>query len=719
MPLITDGPFYLAVTDSPLFSDEDHACVRDTVARLQSVETSAARPGMLLGKIQSGKTKTFLGTIALAFDNDFDIAIILTKGTKALTAQTLRRVRRDFARVPEDSLQIYDILTVPSGLTGYELRQKLIFVAKKQSDNLDRLATLLREAYPQLASRRALIIDDEADYASVGYRGQGGNGTTANVTTQQIDELRSILVASAVLQVTATPYALYLQPETVLISGNEFKPVRPAFTKLVPVHPDYIGSEYYFGEPRPDSVSDLLYHPVTIGELTALKQPDRRRFKIEECLTSPAIHALRTAVCSFIVGGTIRRLQSGGATDGSKKFSFLVHTEAGRAAHAWQETVVLRLADELARAVDSSPGVLRALLKSSYDDLSASIQRLHHELPDVEQVIAACFEALRLGYVMVQKVNSERQVEELLDDDGQLKLRTPLNIFIGGQILDRGITVANLIGFFYGRRPQIFQQDTVLQHSRMFGFRPREDIAVTRFYTEPQIYDAMRRMHECDVALREEISRNPDSPIVFVQRDQLGGIIPCSPSKTFISQTTTLRPGKRILPVGFQTTTRGELRRATEKIDRDLTVDRGDVAPREPFLVSLARAIDILNEIEPTLVMDEDGGYKFDWDVARATLTYLSLATDRPEAHSKVWILVRDNRDLSRLQGSGAYQDAPDTDQREGVVARRVATDAPMLMLFRQNGAEELGWRGAPFYWPLIWAPNSTRTAIFSHLMPR
>src|SRR2546430_11826954 len=48
--------------------------------------------------------------------------------------------------------------------------------------------------------------------------------------------------------------------------------------------------------------------------------------------------------------------------------------------------------------------------------------------------------------------------------------------------LDRGVTLANLIGFYYGRRPQKFQQDTVLQHSRMYGYR-RDDLAVTRFYT--------------------------------------------------------------------------------------------------------------------------------------------------------------------------------------------------------------------------------------------
>ncbi len=120
---------------------------------------------MLLGKIQSGKTKTFLGTIALGFDNGFDVAIILTKGTKALARQTLSRVRREFAPFhAEDRLQMHDIMTVPAGLTGYELSHKLIFVAKKQSDNLDRLAKLFRQTYPQLATKRVLIIDDGASW---------------------------------------------------------------------------------------------------------------------------------------------------------------------------------------------------------------------------------------------------------------------------------------------------------------------------------------------------------------------------------------------------------------------------------------------------------------------------------------------------------------------------------------------------------------------------
>src|SRR5207248_8523194 len=206
----------------------------------------------------------------------------------------------------------------------------------------------------------------------------------------------------------------------------------------------------------------------------------------------------------------------------------------------------------LREAVANEPDLLRTLITESYNDLAESIHVLNRDLPSFAEVTQEIFTALSQGWLMITKVNSERQVDELLDNEGQLRLRTPLNIFIGGQILDRGITVANLIGFFYGRRPQIFQQDTVLQHSRMFGFRPIEDLTVTRFYTEPVIYAAMRRMHESDVALRETIVRNPQQSVVFIRRDPQGRIAPCSPNKILISNTTTLRPFKRMLPVGFQ-----------------------------------------------------------------------------------------------------------------------------------------------------------------------
>ncbi|MGE3978481.1 MAG: Z1 domain-containing protein [Nitrospira sp.] len=715
------GNFYPAFTaDGRFYSVTDRTCIQETVQRLLSVKTSAAQPGMLLGKIQSGKTKTFLAAISLAFDNGFDIAVILTKGTKALARQTLERVRKDFARFTnEDQLQIHDIMTTPSGLTPWELNQKLIFVAKKQTDNLDRLSRLFSETYPQLAGRRVLIVDDEADYASIGFRNSSEEGIVINRTSRQIDALRQILTNSAFLQVTATPYSLYLQPQDVVINGVEFRPIRPAFTELVPVNPNYIGSDYYFQRSQEDnSVASFVYRPLTLEELEILRQEDRRRFRIEDCLTSEAIISLRRAICNFVVGGCLRRLQDDKAGLPLRKFSFLFHTESARAAHAWQERVVTTLNEKLMEAVTGQPDLLRRLLTESYRDLSNSVRVLEQYLPTVDAVIEQAFVALREGWLMITKVNSEQQVEELLDREGQLRLRTPLNIFIGGQILDRGITLANLIGFFYGRRPQIYQQDTVLQHSRMFGFRPIEDLAVTRFYTEPAIHAAMRRMHESDVALRETIQTNPERAVVFIQRDPRGQIVPCSPNKILISNTTTLRAFKRILPIGFQTDVKTRVQPVVRQVDAILDQALGGQDQTEPFEVSLPFALDLLRRIEPTLILDSDEGYEFDWEAARAALEYMSGRARTSNNRGKIWCLVRKDRNISRFQpalGPPYFSDSPDTAQREGAIARRVAIDMPMLMMIRQNGTEDHGWRGTPFYWPVIMAQENIPISIFAH----
>src|SRR5580704_14810677 len=81
----------------PIYGADEQGCIQRTVEKLVSETTTANKPGMLLGKIQSGKTRAFLGIIALAFDNDYDVAIILTKPTTALAKQTYKRVNKEFA----------------------------------------------------------------------------------------------------------------------------------------------------------------------------------------------------------------------------------------------------------------------------------------------------------------------------------------------------------------------------------------------------------------------------------------------------------------------------------------------------------------------------------------------------------------------------------------------------------------------------------------------
>jgi hypothetical protein len=96
-------------------------------------------------------------------------------------------------------------------------------------------------------------------------------------------------------------------------------------------------------------------------------------------------------------------------------------------------------------------------------------------------------------------------------------------------------------------------------------------------------------------------------------------------------------------------------------------------------------------------------------------LEHLSISTNNPEQAGKVWLLVRKDRNNKRIrEESNRYFDAPDTAHIEGKIARDYAIDVPMLMLFRQEGLEEQGWKGHPFWWPVVTAPENAHTSIFA-----
>ena len=146
-----------------------------------------------------------------------------------------------------------------------------------------RLLDLFQTTYPELRERKVLIIDDEADLASISGRRVNGV-STAGVISRQIDQLRELVTNSSFLQVTATPYSLYLQPEEEIVAGgiSLFKPKRPAFTVLLPSHGKYVGGDEYFREkpPTPIPLRSSSLPKLPLAERDALKKEDRRRFDI-------------------------------------------------------------------------------------------------------------------------------------------------------------------------------------------------------------------------------------------------------------------------------------------------------------------------------------------------------------------------------------------------------------------------------------------------------
>ncbi len=612
-------------------SEKLKECMELTIEELLKNKTDVEHPGMLLGDIQSGKTRGFTGIIALGFDKKYDVTVVLTKGTKALVKQTVQRFKSEFQEFEEeDILRVFDIMEIPEDLNEYVIeRQKLILVVKKEDDNINRLKKLFFETYPSLQNKKVLIVDDEADFVSIGYRRrkneEGESIIDINIISKQISDFRKSLPSgSDYLQVTATPYSLYLQPDDIIIKDAVFAPMRPKFTVVLPRHDKYIGSNYYFEESKKrSSPAQYLFQAIDEEELKALSKTHGKI--LDNVLNSRSVYHFRTSVVNYVVASCIRILQSERQGKPIYKSSFIVHTETGKIKHENQANLIKRLVDSLKVEGKMRSSLLRERLMESYENMKLSVSLTDYYLPSFEEVFARACEYVR--YITIRKINSDNDVLSLLNiSSGELRLESPLNIFIGGQILDRGITIQNLIGFFYGRNPKRMQQDTVMQHARIFGARSLEDMAVTRLYTTNRIYEAMRRMHESDKALRNAFEEGgPHQKVAFIQRSADGKIIPCSPNKLLNSNTVTLKPGGTLPVYGFQTKAKVHISSAIKSIN-EILVEVSGKNVESPFLMPLGIAHDIIDRIYETFD-DQADVYGCSREEFKAAIEYTSILT--------------------------------------------------------------------------------------------
>lgn len=729
----TSGKFYSFIRSLPnpygpglKYSSKDLGCIRRTLSNLESNAKSGA-PGLLLGKIQSGKTKSFIGLIALAFDNGFDVIVVLTKNSEALATQTASRLTAQFKSFGE-AINVRDIIEGKGQLPDDYAGSKLILVAKKQHKNLDYLSTALTAEGSLFLGKRVMIIDDEADTASVAFSGgsrmdKEGRKALAElrIVAKKIDALRrAIKPKPSFLQVTATPYSLLLQNKgSALKHDPAVQPLRPSFVELVPVHEDYFGGDHYFGVISQDSTKpeSMMHKSVSEEEMKLLRTCNS--VAVDGIDISGAGHSfpiLVSALVNFLVGGSIRRIQQeydGLKGSGLSNFAMLLHTEPSKTAHAWQAEVVKRLLGRMREAAGSpSSKVLDALLKNSYDNLSASLKLERIDCPAFAAVAAKAKEFLCRGLPRVNVVNSDKDISALLDPvSGELKLEASLTLFVAGQYMDRGVTVPNLISFFYGRSPKTFQQDTVLQHCRMFGSRYRPEVAVTRFYTTERILGVLREMHVNDSILRDRIEEfGVDEKVLqMLQSTSSGQVKFCSFDKIRASRIRVINGESKLWPRGFTLKSPEILEFHTQKVENLL--DTHGVVPGKnaQVLVDTEDAVKILKDLSKSFEYFAPQ-YEHTWKEAEIEqlISQLSdpLAGRDPKHQGKVFIVVR----YDRLRPNQFVQkvislDSPDNPKEDMVPCRELAKDAPVLLLTLQKGRVKDDWNGTPFWWPVFFPP--------------
>jgi hypothetical protein len=699
--------------------------VKNTVDRLLKSKTTSEHPGVLLGRIQSGKTTAFIGVIAEAFDKGIDIAVVLTKNSELLGTQTTRRIRKEFYDFEKNGhINIYYTHSFGDTiLKKAQLLNKKIFIAIKNPSSISKLIKAFKINNSELCDKKVLIIDDEADTGSVGAKGKKEERELLE-TAKRLNEFRTSLKDGYFLQVTATPYALYLQPNEIATASGIYKPVRPKFTEILEAYPGYVGGKVYFEDS--EDIDNPAYHihiQATPNDVDTLKSK-KQDLRIEKNVaTTDRLPVFRNSIEKFLVAVAIRRAQEINSEKNKvlenyqlSKYSFIFHLDTAKTKMVWQETLVQKYLDYLQDEWNNNnKNAIKRYREHYENDLIVSYKKAEklgwiNSVPSFDDIVKVIDKIFKLEDYQIFVINSDQRVIDLANDDGQLRLETALNFFIGGQVLDRGITIDNLLGIFYGRDPLTSQMDTVLQHARMYGNRSKADIALTRMYTTERIFERMKEIHQIDESLRESLQKNADHEIVLLQASEHGRIKPASPNKIRLGKVTTLRSYKTRYPYGFETKGKTELTKVTNKIDTYLRSIKG-------FTNNIRKSFAITyDQFEHILDLVDSGNLNYDLGVPLDLVVWKTIVTRMLEEceTDSLHCYVQEGRDLQRFQANGEPMDAPYTSTTDYNFSLQCiqSNNKPVLMLLRQEGKAN-GWKDAPFYWPVLVNPVFERPLLF------
>ena len=547
--------------------------------KLESPERAGEwdRRGMVVGHVQSGKTSHYTSLACKAADAGYKLIVVLAGMHNSLRSQTQLRLdegllgfdsqfhfRADQARdkrigvgsLPGTENILVGSLTDSTQQGDFKKNKAMRFaipigsmpvvlVVKKNGSILKNLYEWVTRMQGELIDAEKdewrvpdlplLVIDDEADSASINTKSPDDNPTIVN---QRIRTLLKAFDKSAYVGYTATPYAnLYSSKSEDEKYGLDLFPRH--FIENLKAPSNYFGPTRVFG--LQSAEDERVREPLPIFRDVNDYQawlPDRHK---KDWQPDPAKFpaSLREAVLSFFLVCAARRAR--GQT--TKHNSMLIHTTRF-------QDVQQRVAEQVEELVTLTRYRLRygdGDGASAWDDLEALWTG------DFESTTARWDERvvpLTWGEVREHVVPAVDKIElRVINGESQDALeyyehrRTGLSVIaIGGDKLSRGLTLDGLSVSYYLRASKMY--DTLMQMGRWFGYRPGyEDLC--RLYTTTLLRDWYREITAATEELRASFddmasnNRTPDAYGLKV-RNSAAGLSVTAPSKMRSATSITM-----------------------------------------------------------------------------------------------------------------------------------------------------------------------------------
>jgi hypothetical protein len=468
-----------------------------------------ARRGLIMGHVQSGKTANYTGLICKAADAGYKVVIVLAGILNSLRSQTQERIDEGFLGFDSDTKTPIGVSSFSGGSAekppcftnrqsdfdasianqvgvGLDnLKQPAVFVIKKNVHTLKSLHRWLKSNNRKGIPQPLLMIDDEADHASVNTSKPGRDATAINGGIRKILDL---FPRHCYVGYTATPFAnIFIDSETDDKMAQEDLFPRD-FIRSLDAPDNYFGTTRIFG----DNPKIKALRPISDNEdFIPLKH--RKDFEVG---TLPP--SLKHAIRCFIIACSIRNLRE----HSNAHKSMMVNCSRFTAVQNQLAEATLAYLKKLQNSCKNYHALSEEEALTSHDihEIKKSWEKEYNNGDFEWEVIQKELAKAALG-IDVLRINASSP--DRLDYSKQNYPSGRSLIAIGGTSLSRGLTLEGLCISYFIRNSIMY--DTLMQMGRWFGYRTGyEDIC--RIFMQQQAIDWYSHISTSIEELRDDLT---------------------------------------------------------------------------------------------------------------------------------------------------------------------------------------------------------------------
>lgn len=472
--------------------------VRSILEHGPTQEATSQSTVLALGYVQSGKTTSITALAAAAADAGYQVIVALLGSTNLLLDQNSDRLEAALGVTTRSDYVWISETNPATEAAGKKLRRfvdmgRVCLVPVLKHAGRIRAVAKQMEKIPD--DVRVLIIDDEADQASLNTKKDAESSTYA-----AIRELRKAVPRHLYVQYTATPYAPLLLDAADILSPQHVEFLTPG--------KGYTGGKQFFI----DNAHRVVRNVPLLDE-QASKTPPLQLQK-----------SLHQALSAFLAGSALLLLHDAA----SPPISMLVHSTARNDVQARYEFLIRRQIEQWKKTVVS--GDIGSVPDSILEERRRIVENGAKDVEDgafVEKLKAVLSEA------MTWLVNSTADVNKV---DWHV---SPIHVLVGGNKLDRGFTVEGLT-VTYMNRPASPQVDTLEQRARAFGYRS-DLLPYCQFFASKKTTRSLTEVVHTEEDLRARLRDHVESGgSVHTWAREIGLMLPDGMTPTRSSVVTAL-----------------------------------------------------------------------------------------------------------------------------------------------------------------------------------